>query len=228
LIQPRYRLVAFDFDGTLADSFPWFTSVINDVADRYRFRRIAAHETHALRGMDARGIVRHLGIAAWKLPFITRHMHRLATRDIAAIPPFPGIPAMLADLDAAGLRLAILSSNRESNIRRALGPVSAGRFHTYACGASLFGKGKRLRALIRGAGLAASEVLYVGDEIRDHAAATEAGCDFAAVAWGYTRADALAAGRPAWLFRAPEEIAQTLAPRGDGATAGKEPRADTP
>ncbi len=39
-----YRLVVFDFDGTLADSFPWFARVINDVADRYRFARIAPDE----------------------------------------------------------------------------------------------------------------------------------------------------------------------------------------
>ena len=35
-----YKLAIFDFDGTLADSFAWFLSVINEVADRYGFRRI--------------------------------------------------------------------------------------------------------------------------------------------------------------------------------------------
>ena len=200
----------FDFDGTLADSFPWFTSVINGVAERYRFRRIAADEVDALRGMDARGIIRHLGIPAWKLPFITRHMHRLAARDIAAIPLFPGIRDMLAALDAEGLRLGIASSNNESNIRRALGPGEAGRFRHYACGASLFGKAKRLRALIRDAGIDPAEALYVGDEIRDHVAAGEVGCAFGAVAWGYTRADALAALRPTHLFQRPDMIVTAL------------------
>ena len=38
----RYKLVIFDFDGTLADSFPWFAGVLNGVADRYGFRRVAA------------------------------------------------------------------------------------------------------------------------------------------------------------------------------------------
>jgi phosphoglycolate phosphatase len=36
-------LVVLDFDGTLADSFDWFCSVLNGVADRYRFRRGGAH-----------------------------------------------------------------------------------------------------------------------------------------------------------------------------------------
>ncbi|MGU3361767.1 HAD-IA family hydrolase [Methylobacterium sp. M6A4_1b] len=204
-----YRLVVFDFDGTLADSFPWFAGIINGVADRYGFARIAEHETETLRGMDARAIVRHLGIPAWKLPLITRHMHRLAARDIAAIRLFPGIPDLLADLDGAGLALGIASSNREATIRRALGPA-ARRFTHYACGASLFGKARRLRALIRDAGIVPSEVLYVGDEIRDHQAATEAGCAFGAVAWGYTRADALAARAPAHVFSEPAAIGRCV------------------
>ena len=37
----RYGLVIFDLDGTLADSFPWFCRVFNDVADRFRFKRVA-------------------------------------------------------------------------------------------------------------------------------------------------------------------------------------------
>lgn len=203
--QRPYRLVAFDFDGTLADSFPWFARVINDVADRYRFRRIAPEETETLRGLDAAGIVRHLGIAPWKLPFISRHMHALAARDIAEIALFPGIPAMLADLHAAGMPLAILSSNTRANVAAVLGP-EARYVRDFACGVSLFGKAKRLRALVRGAGLAPGAVLYVGDEIRDHDAARAAGCDFAAVAWGYTRIEALRANGPTLVLTRPDAV----------------------
>jgi phosphoglycolate phosphatase len=52
----RYRLAIFDLDGTLADSFPWFSRVLNDVADRYRFKRVAPQEIDALRTMDARAV----------------------------------------------------------------------------------------------------------------------------------------------------------------------------
>ena len=31
-------LVIFDLDGTLADSFPWFLGVVNDIAREYGFR----------------------------------------------------------------------------------------------------------------------------------------------------------------------------------------------
>ena len=53
-MRTSYKLAIFDFDGTLADTFPWFCSVINDVAVRYRFRQIDPAETDALRGLSAR------------------------------------------------------------------------------------------------------------------------------------------------------------------------------
>ena len=199
--------MAFDFDGTLADTFPWFASVLNDVADRYRFRRVDEAEGEALRGLDARAVLRRLGIPGYKLPFIARHMYTLAAANIDGVRLFPGVPRLLDELDAAGIVLAVVSSNREDNVRRALGPEAAGRIRHFACGASLFGKGKRMRRLVREAGVPPGAVLAIGDEIRDGEAAREAGCVFAAVAWGYTRAPALAAWGATPVFATPDAIA---------------------
>ena len=176
------------------------------MAKRYRFRQVAAHEVETLRGLDARGVIRALGIPAWKVPLIARHMHALAARDIARMRLFPGIDAVLAALDEAGLGLAIVSSNTEDNVRRVLGPANAARFAHFSCGASIFGKARRLRSLFRSAGIAPGDALAIGDEIRDAEAAREAGCRFAAVGWGYTRADALAAFRPETVFANPGAI----------------------
>ena len=71
-----YRLVIFDFDGTLSDSAAWMRRTINQVADRYRFKRIQDHEFALLRGRDNRAIVRHLGVPAWKMPLIANHMRK--------------------------------------------------------------------------------------------------------------------------------------------------------
>lgn len=209
--EARFRIVAFDFDGTLADSFGWFSGVLNDVADRFEFRRIEAHETERMREMDARQIIRHLGIPAWKVPFIARHMHAMMARDIASIELFEGVPAMLNALAAEGFKLAVVSSNSEVNIRTVLGPMSM-LIDSFACGATLFGKARRLRALANAFSCAPNQVLAIGDEIRDLEAAREAGCAFGAVAWGYTDWRALAAGRPDYLFERPAQIVPILRP----------------
>ncbi len=201
-----YGLVVLDFDGTLADTFAWFGSVLGGVADRYRFRRVAEEEVEGLRRLGAREILTRLGIPRWKVPLIARHMHGLAARDAGRLRPFPGIAAMLADLDGAGVSLAVLSSNREDVVRRVLGPESAGRIAVWSCGASIFGKARRLRGLVAASRLPPERVLCLGDEIRDAEAARAVGCAFGAVAWGYTDAQALAATEPDHLFREPAEV----------------------
>lgn len=209
------HLVILDFDGTLADSFGWFCSVMNGVADRYRFRRVEAHEVEGLRLQGARAIVAHLGIPRWKLPLIARHMHALAARDAARITLFPGVPDMLAGIAAAGVPLAVLSSNRADTVRRVLGPENAARIGAYACGASIFGKARRLRALLARTGVAPDRALCIGDEIRDLEAARALGCPFGAVTWGYTDPRALAAQAPDYLFSEPGEIARLAAGASD-------------
>ena len=96
-----YSLVIFDLDGTLADSFPWFLRNVNDVADRFGFRRIADDEIEPLRRAGAREILKRQNVPLWKLPAIARHMRRLKAAHVGDIALFPGADAMLRALHAA-------------------------------------------------------------------------------------------------------------------------------
>ena len=201
-----YRLAVFDFDGTLADSFPWFVNVLNGVADRYGFNRVQADEVERLRGYDAGQIMRHLRVPNWKLPFIANHMRQLMARDIDGIRLFDGVPDMLRVLNGRGVTIAIVSSNSVENIRRILGAETAGLVAHYGCGASLFGKAVKFRKILRMTGVPAGLAIGIGDEVRDIDAARKVGMGCAAVAWGYARGYALAARRPDRLLTRVEEI----------------------
>lgn len=204
------RLAIFDFDGTLADSAAWFTGVLNDVARAYGFRVLTKEQIDALRGCDNRTIVRALGVPAWKLPLIARHMRRLAARDADRIRLFPGVEALLRSLSAHGLHLAIVSSNREDTIRRVLGPEISQLIGTYACGAALFGKARKIRAVLRRTGIGPDRAIAIGDEVRDIEAARRAGVASGAVAWGYATPELLSRHRPTLTFASVEEIADRL------------------
>jgi phosphoglycolate phosphatase len=205
----RHRLALFDFDGTLADSQDWFLGVFDQVADRYGFRRLAPGDRERLRGLDTPAILRDLGVPVWKLPLIARHLRQLAGRDIGAIRLFPGAAAMLADLQAGGVQVAVVSSNSEANVRRVLGPAAAHVMH-FACGADLFGKAAKLRAVIRATRTDPHAALFVGDEARDLAAANAAGIGGAAVAWGYADPAFLRSLSPTLFFERMEDIAPAL------------------
>lgn len=180
--------------------------MLNSVADRYRFRRVAEHEVETLRGQSARHLISHLRVSRWKLPFIARHLRRLAAQDSNRVTLFPGIETMLRELRQDGFVLAIVSSNTESNVRQALGSEIAAHFTHFACGAGLFGKATKFRQLAKRAGIEHGECLCIGDEIRDFEAASEAGMAFGAVAWGFTSADALQMLKPAFMFSQPADI----------------------
>jgi phosphoglycolate phosphatase len=208
-----YPLVIFDLDGTLADSFPWFLRNVNGVADRFSFRRIPDQDIEALRGLGSREILRRLEIPFWKLPGIARHMRRLKAEHLADIALFPEVDTMLRALADAGLRLALVSSDHEANARRQLGEAAA-FFSHFACGASMFGKPKKFRNILKRAAVGAAQAIAIGDEIRDIEAARAAGIACAAVTWGYAAPDALRALGPDLVFDRMEDIARSLVTTG--------------
>jgi phosphoglycolate phosphatase len=186
---------------------PWLRDVFNDVAEKFGFARLAEAEMELLRSEGAREIMRRLGVPAWKLPIIARHVRALKARDAHQVELFPGVGDLLQRLAAGGITLAIVSSDNEANVRRTLGERHAARIHHYACAAPVFGKHVRMRRVVRRSGISPTETLAIGDELRDLEAARRAGIPFAGVAWGYARPEVLLERAPATVFRSIEEIA---------------------
>ncbi|MDA9543396.1 HAD family hydrolase [Bradyrhizobium sp. CCBAU 45321] len=205
-----YALAIFDLDGTLADSFPWFLRTINDVADRFNFRRVADGEIEELRHASSREILARLEVPSWKLPAIARHARRLKAEAAAEIPLFAGVEAMLRTLAENGVQLALVTSDSEANAREKLGEAAA-LFEQFDCSASLFGKAAKFRRVIRRAGVEPDKVISIGDEVRDIEAARAVGIACGAVCWGYAAPAALRAFGPDHVFERMDEIASTLA-----------------
>lgn len=181
---PRYELAIFDFDGTLADSFPFFVSVIDTLADRYSFQRVDPEEVEMLRGRSPRELMTHLGISTWKLPAVAQGFMALMQERIEEIPLFAEVDATLAYLVERGVIVALVSSNAHENVTRILG-ASCRHFSHFECGMSIFGKASRLSRVLRRAGTSSTAAIYIGDQQTDHEAAKSAGIAFGAVAWGY-------------------------------------------
>ena len=204
-----YALAIFDLDGTLADSFPWFLRVINDIADRFNFRRVADEDVEDLRHASTREILARLEVPLWKLPAIARHARRLKAEAASEIALFAGVETMLRTLAGNGVQLALVTSDSEANAREKLGD-SAALFAHFDCAASLFGKPAKFRRVIRRAGVEAGRVIAIGDEVRDIEAARAVGIACGAVSWGYAAPAALRALAPDHMFAQMDEIADVV------------------
>lgn len=189
----KHRLIIFDFDGTLADTFAWFAGAIGRIADKYHFKKVDPSEYEIMRGLDARAVLKYLGVPLWKIPVIAGHMRMLMARDIHDISLFEGIDSLLRRLSEMGATLAVVSSNSRENVRHVLGAEVAALVAYYECGVSVFGKEAKLKKILRQSGIPRSEAIYIGDEIRDSQAARDVGIAFGGASWGYTTAAALRA-----------------------------------
>nr|WP_166475152.1 HAD family hydrolase [Bradyrhizobium symbiodeficiens]QIP00673.1 HAD family hydrolase [Bradyrhizobium symbiodeficiens] len=206
-----YSLAIFDLDGTLADSFPWFLRTINDIADRFGFRRVADQDIDGLRHASTREILSRLEVPLWKLPAIARHARRLKAEAASEISLFAGVETMLRTLADNGVQLALVTSDSEANAREKLGS-SAALFSHFDCAASVFGKPAKFRRVVRRSGIAPDKVIAIGDEVRDIEAARAVGIACGAVCWGYAAPVALRALAPDHVFERMDEIASTLCP----------------
>ncbi len=208
----RYRLAILDFDGTLADSFPFFISVFNQIADQHGFRRILPGEVEGLRHHGAREMMRHLEMPAWKLPMVSKTFIGLMKENTSRIALFPGIESVLHQLAQDGVCLTVVSSNSDENVKQVLGPQLSGLITQFECGMSIFGKASRIRSVLKKAAVSPQHAIYIGDQSSDAEAARKAGVAFGAVHWGYAPIEALRRVAPEVEFEHPAALARLSGP----------------
>ena len=172
----KYSLFIFDFDGTLADTFPWFSGVINQVAEKYHFKKVSEEDSPRLRSWNVKDIMTFLDIPMWKTPLISAEFRKLMNHDIHSIELFNGAPELLAKLKKDSVQIALVSSNSKKNIRHILKRYQISEIDHFKCGVSVKGKTSKLTGIIRRSGRPLSDVIYIGDEIRDCAYPLNSSC----------------------------------------------------
>jgi phosphoglycolate phosphatase len=203
----------FDFDGTIADSMEVALSEYNRLAPRFRVKSVDRNDLARLRTMKARTAMKEHGVSFWKLPFLVSSMRAAMHEHVDGLEPIEGVADVLRALCASGCRCSILSTNSGANIARFLVRHELELFDHVVGGASLFGKARGLRRLIKCAQLDRGRVYYIGDEARDVDAATAAGVRSIAVSWGYADRAALASHSPTHIVDQPADLLRLLARR---------------
>jgi phosphoglycolate phosphatase len=207
-------LAIFDFDGTIADSLREVLAAYNDVATGLGLATVSSAQIQQLRRLGPREAMRALQVPVWKVPRIMTAVRSAMRERMDRLEPFAGVSDTLHALWGRGCKTAIVSSNSEDNIRTFLARHGIDRFESLSCGASLFGKASRLKRMAQRPGFHGASAFYVGDELRDVAAAKQARLRSVAVSWGYGELDALQREGPDHLVHTPDELLSILTPAG--------------
>ncbi|WP_292051359.1 GNAT family N-acetyltransferase [Brevundimonas sp. UBA5866] len=189
--MPRHKAVIFDFDGVLVDSREWMVKTLIQLSDEFGLQPLNEQAVEKMRGMSNREILGQMKVPLWKLPAMMKRGRKLAALAGNDIHLVPGAEPALRALQKSGFKLGLVTSNSRTRVEQTLGHDIMALFHHIECGASLFGKARRLTRTCRFMDVKPSEAVYVGDESRDVEAALTAGLTPVSVAWGYAHADIL-------------------------------------
>ena len=192
-VAARPQLVIFDLDGTLTDSAQGIVSSFRHALAEIGVVAPDGDLAGRIVGPPMHHTLREMGLGDDADAAIAAYRADYSTRGWAMNSLFDGIAVLLADLQAAGVRLAVATSKAEPTARRILGHFGLDRHFEVIAGASVDGS-RATKSDVVAHALAQLQplpdrVLMVGDRSHDVEGAAEHGIDTVVVGWGYGRDD---------------------------------------
>jgi phosphoglycolate phosphatase len=203
----KYKLLIFDFDGTLANSFPWVLNILDELAEKFKAKPIDHSRIDEIKNYPPRKILKMHNVPIWKLPAILKFTRSRMVTQGDSIHRFDGIDTLLQSLNDRNIRMALVTTNTCETVRRVLGEDLYNMFQLFEDRVSIFGKPAALKRIAKRSGLEKSEMLAIGDEIRDIDAAKKVSIPFGAVSWGFSTLEAFESRSPEHVFT---EVGQIL------------------
>lgn len=205
------KLLLFDFDGTIADSFPLLKEVVNGLADKHHYKKVTDAEIEILKSKGAKEIIKALGMTWWRMPFIARDLKKETNKIITKVPLISGIKEVLIELKKRNYKIVILTSNAANNVRDFLKHNNMEENIDDIFGdVGLFNKAVIIKKAINKSGFALKDCWYIGDEIRDTEAAKKVGIKIISVTWGFNSKQKLLSLKPDAMIDSPKELVHLL------------------
>ena len=191
----KYRLILFDLDGTLLDTLEDLAAAVNHALEQHghplhsleEYRRMVGHGVRnlvmqalpqALQSQDAAIDEALAQFKAYYSAHIDVHTH-----------PYPGMPELLQDLHAAGVRMAVASNKFQSGtehlVREFFPEIPFVSILGNREGYPLKPDPEIVGEVLRASGIPREKAILVGDSNTDMQTALNGGIPAIAVGWGY-------------------------------------------
>ncbi|MBI3485789.1 HAD-IA family hydrolase [Candidatus Daviesbacteria bacterium] len=204
----KKQVILFDFDGTIANTIDIVSEIYNKFAPSYGFKTIDKKEMIHIKSLSPLQILKDLR-KSWlsfiKLPFFIKKIEGELNRQMESVKFYPGIIELLKRLKSEGYKLGIISSDTKKNIKKFL-KLNDLDFFDFIYTGSFWGKSNLINKFLKDLDFKPSEVIYIGDEVRDIQAANKSQIDIVSVTWGFGSKKTLFQHKPNFIVNKPMDI----------------------
>lgn len=211
----KFDTMIFDLDGTLLDTLPDLVHLTNTVLREHGFPEHTTAEIRSYVGNGARALMHQAvpegtpqEVADELLTYWKEAFFRCSTVFTRA---YPGVEEALKELEAAGVKLGVLSNKFDAGVQFVIKHYLPSYF------SAIHGEGGQFPRKPDPAGLlrcidemssTPERTIYVGDSPGDIVAAHNANCFALGVAWGYHSAEELKEAHADAVIYKPAEFLQ--------------------
>lgn len=183
-MQAKPVWVLFDFDGTLADTFPTFFDLYNKICWLLKLPKLNLYEVKTQSTIGFKDLIRT--VPRWKLIILIPLFEYYLWFKAKQIKAFPGTEELLIWLKKNGYKLAVVSNNHPSFIGKVLRQENLYTLFDHIYGLKSFtNKESVLKKFLTVHKLQTDQVVFVTDEVSDWQTCTKLDIDCLGVSWGF-------------------------------------------
>lgn len=201
------KLLIFDFDGTLYDTFDLIYNNIKKTALKYGIDKIKTKKDFiAIYNKNFYYSMKRLGLRQKDLPVFKKETQRFREETAEKIKLFKGISSVLKQLHKQ-YKLAVISSSFKTAIKKSLVKSKILQLFDLIAGAEKEeSKTKKIKSIIKTFKVKPNQTIYIGDTVGDVEEARKAKIKSIAVTWGYQPRKLLKKAKPDFIISKPEQL----------------------
>ncbi|RDV27431.1 HAD family hydrolase [Alteromonas aestuariivivens] len=219
----QYKLVIFDWDGTLMDSAAKIINCMQLAAKACGLPVPTDNAVAHIIGISLQPAIRQLfdidDEMADKVVLAYKQIY--LQQDATPCPLFDGVEALLTALTSAGITLAVATGKARRGLQRAWDSTATGHFFSHsrcACEADSKPSPDMLAQLLVETGVDVDEAVMIGDTTYDMQMAKALGMDRIAVSYGVHAPVNLQAFDPLVIVHSVNELLGLLLPQSESAS----------
>lgn len=219
-----YKACIFDLDGTLTDTLESLAYSVNETMKEMKMPQITTEQCRQFVGNGAKVLIENTlkasgdtGLTRFDEAYAAylRIFDRYCTYRVK---PYPGIPEMLKEMKAQGLKLGVLSNKPDRQAVHVVEEIFGKNIFDHIQGQKDGVPRKpdptAVLSIAAEFGSDPSETLYIGDSEVDGATGKAAGMDTVLVTWGFRSRYVLEAAEPYRIVDSTDEILMTIKEKG--------------